>query len=57
MQGTAKEEWTQLCERAAVEQDPEKLILLVSEISRMLDEKEKRLKDQHSQTSIRERER
>ena len=45
MQGTAKEEWTQLCEQAAVEQDSEKLILLVSEINRMLDEKEQRLKN------------
>ena len=59
MQGTTEkeEEWTQLCERAALEQDPEKLMLLVSEISRMLDEKEKRLKDRHSQTPVRERER
>lgn len=57
MQGTAKEEWTQLCKRAAVEQDSEKLMLLVREISRMLDEKEKRLKDQHSQSPTRERKR
>lgn len=57
MQGTAKKEWTQLCEQAAVEQDPEKLMLLVSEINRMLDEKEERLKGHHSQTPVRERER
>jgi hypothetical protein len=34
-----KERWLQLCEQAAVEQDPEKLLDLVNEISRMLDEK------------------
>ena len=57
MQGTAKKEWTQLCEQAAVEQDPEKMMLLVSEINRMLDEKEERLKGRHIQTPVRERER
>jgi hypothetical protein len=34
--------WRQLCERAATEQDPTKLIGLVNEISRLLDEKFKR---------------
>lgn len=43
MQGKAKEEWMRLCEQAAVEQDAEKLLVLVSEINRMLDEKERRL--------------
>lgn len=43
MQGKAKEQWMQLCEQAAVEQDPERLLVLVSEINRMLGEKEKRL--------------
>jgi hypothetical protein len=52
MQGTAKEEWKQLCEQAAVEQDPEKLMLLVSEITRMLDEKEERLKLQQSNSDL-----
>jgi len=51
MQGKLKEEWAQLCEQAAIEQDPQKLMLLVSEINRMLDEKEKRLKSQYSQSS------
>jgi hypothetical protein len=32
-----------LCEQAALEQDPEKLMELVSEINRLLEEKEKRL--------------
>jgi hypothetical protein len=43
MQGNVKEEWMQLCEQAAVEQDAEKLIALVTEINRMLDEKDRRL--------------
>ena len=41
-----KEQWTQLCEQAAVEQDSERLIELVSEIDRMLEEKDERLKTQ-----------
>jgi hypothetical protein len=44
MQGKAKEEWMRLCEQAAVEKDSEKLMKLVAEMSRMLDEKEQRLK-------------
>ena len=43
MQGKAREQWMQLCEQAAVEQDAEKLLALVKEINRMLDEKEQRL--------------
>jgi hypothetical protein len=35
----------QLCERAASEQDPEKLMELVREINRLLEEKERRLKN------------
>ena len=34
MQGKAKEHWINLCEQAAVEQDPDKLMLLVQEINR-----------------------
>jgi hypothetical protein len=34
----------QLCAQAAVEQDPEKLLVLVREINRLLGEKEERLK-------------
>lgn len=38
-----KEHWVELCEQAAVEQDPERLLKLVNEISRELDGKEQRL--------------
>jgi hypothetical protein len=44
MQGKVKEEWLQMCEQAAIEQDSEKLMALVREINRLLDEKEQRLK-------------
>jgi len=43
MEGETKERWFQLAQLAAVEQDPEKLIVLVQEINRLLDEKEERL--------------
>jgi hypothetical protein len=44
VQGKAKEEWMRLCEKATVEKDSEKLMKLVAQITRMLDEKEQRLK-------------
>ena len=44
MQGKTKEQWVQLCEQFAVEQDSEKLMTLLDQIIRMLDDKEKRLK-------------
>ncbi len=43
MRGEAKERWMELCELAAVEQDADKLLALVSEINRLLEEKERRL--------------
>lgn len=43
MQGENGERWRKLCEQAAVEQDPRKLMELVSQITQMLDEKEQRL--------------
>lgn len=43
MQGKTKETSLEFCEQAAVEQDPDKLLQLVNEINRMLEEKETRL--------------
>jgi hypothetical protein len=43
MKGEAKRHWTELCELAANEQDPKKLLELVAEINRLLEEKEARL--------------
>ena len=48
MEGEIKERWFQLAQLAAVEQDPDKLIVLVQEINRLLDEKEKRLNQKRS---------
>ena len=49
MKGEKLEQWRQLCELAAVEQDPEKLLALVKEINRLLDVKEKRLRQKSDQ--------
>ena len=43
MQGETKERWLELCAQAAIEQDSKKLIELVAEITRLLEEKQKRL--------------
>jgi hypothetical protein len=40
--GNRKERWFQLCQQAAVEQDPVKLVQLITEINDLLEEKEKR---------------
>lgn len=44
MIGKTKERWLELCEQAAVEQDHNKLLALVQEINRLLDEKRDRLR-------------
>jgi hypothetical protein len=44
MIGQKKEAWMRLCEQAANEQDPAKLMELIAEIDRLLSEKELRLK-------------
>jgi len=44
VQGELKERWYELCSRAAVEQDPQKLLALVKEINEILSQKERRLK-------------
>ncbi len=43
MQGEKRERWLELCELAAIEQDPVKLLKLVKEINDLLLEKEQRL--------------
>jgi hypothetical protein len=50
MNNKTKERWLQLCEQAAVEQDPDRLLKLVNEISRILDEKNQRVQQQYSST-------
>jgi hypothetical protein len=48
MIGDTKERWQELCEQAATEQDPEKLVALAEEIGRLLEEKEKRLRGRNA---------
>jgi len=43
MQGETRERWQRLCEQAAIEQNPARLMDLVNEINRLLDEKQERL--------------
>lgn len=43
MRGKVKEDWMQLCEQIAIEQDTDQMIKLVRELNRMLEEKEQRL--------------
>ena len=51
MKGERKEYWMHLCEQAANEQDPDKLMELVKEINRLLEEKELRLKNKSATSS------
>jgi hypothetical protein len=46
MQGETGERWRKLCEQAAGEQDPEKLMELIREIENLLEQKEQRLLSQ-----------
>jgi len=48
MQGETGERWRKLCEQAAIEQDPQKLLQLTKEIYRLLEAKEERLQKQHA---------
>jgi hypothetical protein len=41
--GEKKERWQELCELASVEQDTQRLLEIVKEINRLLEEKSKRL--------------
>jgi hypothetical protein len=44
MKGETGERWRKLCEQAAIEQDSDRLVELIKEINRLLEEKEERLK-------------
>ena len=44
MEGETRERWFELAQRASVEQDPEKLLALAQEITRLLEEKEESIK-------------
>jgi hypothetical protein len=46
MKGETGERLRVLCQQAAVEQDPDKFMELIHEITRLLEEKERRLRGQ-----------
>jgi hypothetical protein len=50
MEGVKKERWLELCELAAKEQNPARLLSLTEEINRLLAEKDERLR--HSSDSV-----
>jgi hypothetical protein len=43
-QGKGKDSWLALCEQAAVEQDPAKLLALSGQINGVLEERQRRLR-------------
>ncbi|HXM24350.1 MAG TPA: hypothetical protein VN948_24050 [Terriglobales bacterium] len=43
MFGEQKQRWMELCELASEEQDPKKLVALIAEIDRLLEEKKQRV--------------
>ena len=43
MKGELRERWQKLCEQAAEEQDPQRLMELIEEINQLLETKEERL--------------
>jgi hypothetical protein len=45
MQGQVAEQWQRLCEQAALEQDHDKLLKLIEQINRLLEQKEQRLRE------------
>jgi hypothetical protein len=51
MHGTTRERWQELCEQAANEQDPAKMLELVEEMNRLLDAKYNRDKPRRWRTS------
>ena len=51
MDPETKERWLVLCEQAAVEHDPARLLALVTEINRLLDEKQERVRRKNERIS------
>ena len=46
MKSETGERWRPLCQKAQTEQDPDKFMELIREITRLLEEKERRLRGQ-----------
>jgi len=52
MDRDTEQRWLVLCEQAAFEQDPVRLLGLVTEINRLLEEKQERVREKSERTSI-----
>lgn len=44
MRGETKERWRELCERAVIEQDPNKFVATIQELLQVLEDRERRRK-------------
>ena len=51
MDRETKERWLVLCEETAVEQDPARILVLVTEINRLLNEKQERVRQKNERIS------
>jgi hypothetical protein len=56
MRGEVLEEWQKLCDQAANEQDPKRLLELVKRINELLEQKEQRLQSKLCRTSLADKE-
>jgi hypothetical protein len=48
MQSQVKERWLLLCQQAATEQDPKRLMALIEEVNRLLESEENRRREARS---------
>jgi len=46
MKGAIRERWEEICQQAAAEQDPDKLVQLMEQINQLLEAKQRRLMSQ-----------
>jgi hypothetical protein len=53
MNGETRERWIELCAQAVIEQDSQRLLNLVRQITQLLDEKEARLKGRNGKAKSR----
>jgi hypothetical protein len=53
MKGETGERWRALCQQAQTEQDPDKFMALIREITRLLEEKERQLRKREKPEELR----
>ena len=54
LRGETKERWRELCERAAVEEDPDRFLATIQELIQVLEDKEERQRKRDRLTSASE---